>query len=201
MSTQSINVGRFNGILGRMLSMGGQEDPAGALSPEISAVLALETDRPEWQYLGNGRLMACNLTVVTSGALTGSMRLRNPTDSGSLAVIERISVNAITAPQRFQVRIGTAAAELLTPMVTQAPRDSRSSATVGALRASSDQVVGVGTKIYEATIALNVIVELLVCPLVLAPGSHIEVNAADLVVGQSNANFVYRERAIEPFEK
>lgn len=181
--------------------MGGQEDPAGSLSPEISPVLVLENDRPEWQFLGNGRLMACNLTVSTTGALLGSMRLRNPSDSGMLAIVEAISVNAITAAQRFQVRIGNAAAELLTPMVTQAPRDSRSSATVGALKASSDQVSGTGTKIYEGTIAINVIVSLLVCPIVLAPGSHLEVTAADLVVGQSNANFLYRERAIEPFEK
>lgn len=200
MGTQSINVGRFNQILGRLLSMGGQEDPAGALSPEISPVLVMEADRPEWKFLGNERLVAAQISAVSTAGLAATGRLRNPSTSGVLGIVEGI-IFSTTATQRVQVRLGVLGdTGLLTPMVAQAARDSRLTTTVGALRTSSDQVAGVGTVIYEGQLLANTSYIIGVTPIVLAPLSHVDVSGADLVAATISVNFAWRERAAEPFE-
>jgi len=50
-----IQVGRFNGILHKLLAMK-EGAPAPTLAPEILAAIVLEADRPEYAFLGGTQL-------------------------------------------------------------------------------------------------------------------------------------------------
>lgn len=203
MSSQTINIGRYNGILGRMLSMGGQEDPAGALSPEISPVLVLENDRPEWLFLGNVRLHGAAIALAAGGAGNfATARLRNPATSGALVVVTSIQISVTTISEVKIFLATSAVVDATTPQTMMFPHDSRWGAqTSGAAKGSSknDNTASQGTVIWDHFLAVNTPIRAACCPLVLAPDSSI-----DVVNAQGNqgifVQFSYTERAMQPFE-
>lgn len=199
-----IEVARFNATLGRLLSLSGVENPAGDLSPEISAVICMESDRPEWLYLGNQRLVAGGLGLAATALAGGAGRFHNPAESGILAVFHTLTVSAATAPQRVVVRLTTPAVDLGTLVATaQASRDSRLTTTVGAVRTSVETISlgGVGVPVFQGWCPAGETILIPVTPIVLAPGSSFTVCATEEVVSQMYVNATWCERAIQPYER
>ena len=194
-----INVGRFNGILGRMLSMGGMEDPAGELSPEISAVLVMENDRPEWKYLANEKLCAGVGVEIASGAFLTASRLRNPVGSGVLAVVEFIRIS-MTLAGRYSMRFGLITTDRATAqsaitvdarfaIANVAPAlvlSSSAAAFASSVTFDSSDVLASAPVVYEQKI-------------ILFPGSALEIGSTAINTGTTVA-FSWRERAFQPFE-
>jgi len=87
-----IETGRFSDLLRRYLGMKGVSVVSSELSPELSPILVLESERPEWEFLKNEKLMA---SVFAQGGVVGQntlYRLRNPAGSGVVAVITRFMI-------------------------------------------------------------------------------------------------------------
>jgi hypothetical protein len=178
--------------------MGGVEDPAGELSAEISAVLALEVDRPEWEFLGNGRLLSIASVITALAANPAYLRLRNPATSGMLAVIEAANITVATGPATVNALIGTAVTDRGV-VIGKMSRDSRSGTTSGALVASTDNTVGVGTSLEQFQLVVNTKVRFDTTEWILAPGSHIDIGDVSNIQ-DTYVNVKWRERAIQPYE-
>jgi len=197
-----IDVGRYNAILGRLLSGAGVLDPAGELSPEISATFVMEAERPEWLFLSNQRLMGATADQGGDAVTFASARLRNPTGSGVLAVVEACVADVLTVNSQLRVRIGVATTDL-TGTLPSRSRDSRSpAATAGALILSSGAVAasGTGDIVYETTLTVALPGQLLFTPVVLAPGSHIDVTNITQT-GGIQINYAWRERELTKYER
>lgn len=202
--SQKIQVGRFNQILGRSLTMGGQEDPAGDLSAEISPVLVLENDRPEWEYLGGGRLMAGSRGVA--GAATPvSIRFRNPVGSGAICVL--LSVNVSTGPglvanDEYQAALVAATVDLASVGTTQTARDTRNPTTKGVAILSAAQAAVAGTNMMEdwfQPVSSNRLLANMPC--IVSPGFALDVGSfTNSAAGVMIVSFSWRERAFQPFE-
>jgi len=82
-----IEIGRYSSLLRRLLSMKGTSEVSGELSPEISPVLILESERPEWEFLKNEHLMALAFGIGNVAAQNAVIRLRNPATSGAIATL------------------------------------------------------------------------------------------------------------------
>lgn len=197
-----INTPRFNQILGRMLSMSGVQDPAGDLSPEVSAIIALEVDRPEWVFLGNGRLWGNCVDVTISAGLAGGIRIRNPVGSGVLSIIEAVSVSTLTTfGVRMVVNNGSDTTDLAN-LMTNGTRDSRSTplSGVGATKVSWSNAAPGGVTILDGVfIAINTRVPFECFPVVLSPGFSLNIGTSDLNI-RFNVNIRGRERAMETYE-
>jgi hypothetical protein len=194
-----LGTGRYSELLGRLLTQSGALDVAAELSPEVSPVLVLENDRPEWLFLSNQRALSCQLGTLAASAATTTGRLRNPTGSNVLAVVTNISGSA-QAAARLSVFIGTATTDLATSQNPIA-LDSRYSLLGGAaLKASREGVAptGLGIEGYDVLATTRVVFQS--PPIVLLPGSHMDfcVNTAD-VAGLFNVR--WREREIGRYEQ
>jgi hypothetical protein len=199
MGQQSISIGRFNAILGRMLSMAGIQSPAADLSPEISPVLVLEIDRPEWKYLGNERFESGNIGVTSGAAAPGYTRLLNPTGSGVLAIIEKILVHTVTAAGAIYVVRMAFGQVARTNVGTAVNRDTRFRMGSAACTISQDGAAAVGTATESASILASEPRELSSCPIILGPGGSVDVGT-DAFAKNIEVSYHWRERAIEPFE-
>lgn len=91
-----IETGQFSSFLRRYLGMKGVSDVVDELAPEISAVLTLEVERPEWEFLKGARLMAF---AIDTGAIVGfaGIRIRNPTASGVIGIFDYARIGLLTA--------------------------------------------------------------------------------------------------------
>jgi len=83
--------GRFNEVIRRLHGMKGT--PAPQVAPEISHILVLENDRPEYFTLHGGFLWAARGSLAAAVGITGIVGIRNPTGSGLLVVITSITVD------------------------------------------------------------------------------------------------------------
>lgn len=95
-----INVFRYSELLRRLLQQSGDPsgDPVAAeLAPEVSAVLALESDRPEWEFLKNNRIRSTYVVVTGDATHPAQFQLRNPTGSNIIAVLRRMRFSSSTA--------------------------------------------------------------------------------------------------------
>lgn len=102
-----ILVGRFSGILHKLLSMK-EGAPSPQLSPEIMPVIALEVDRPEYDFLAGVRRGSSAASYQSSAAgKFGQFSIRNPSGSGLLAVISNIAVSNNTRIGNFEIRQGS----------------------------------------------------------------------------------------------
>jgi len=81
-----IEVGRYSNLLRRILSMKGVSDVATELSPEIASAFILEIERPEWEFLKGEKLVSAVFATAAVAAQNSGVRLRNPADSGVVAV-------------------------------------------------------------------------------------------------------------------
>jgi len=197
-----IDVGRYNAILGRLLSGAGVLDPAGELSPEISATMVLENDRPEWFFLSNQRLMSATADQGGDAVTFAGARLRNPTGSNVLAVVERCQVDCFTVQSQIRFRFGTATADLGGILPSRALDSRNAATTAGALILSSAAIAasGAGDIFWEMNIPVTDVREPLFTPIILAPGSHIDVTAITQTAGLQ-VNFRWRERELTKYER
>lgn len=87
-----IEIGRYSEQLRKMLGQAGTEIVAGELSPEISAVIVLEQDAAEWNFLKHVR--DCGGIAAVTGVAVNviTMRLRNPATSGVIAQVSLVSL-------------------------------------------------------------------------------------------------------------
>jgi len=87
-----IETGRYSDLLRRYLGMKGVSAVSSELSPEIAPAFVLESERPEWEFLKNERLMAGVFSVPGVAAQNAVYRLRNPAGSGVVAVFSQFTM-------------------------------------------------------------------------------------------------------------
>lgn len=190
-----ILTGQLNDILSKRLGMKGG-GPAPTLAPEILPVLVVEADRPEWLVLGSTLMVGIGQLVAT-GAAVSSVRIRNPVNSGVLAVIERIDFDGDGGGQRMAMDLGPTETDLTTNITTVAldTRRLALAAVAGALRASSSNSVdptGVGFNFWRGnTIDGSNVYD---APIVLTPGFALTIRTLALHALTCSARWY--ERAI-----
>jgi len=87
-----IEIGRWSEQLRRMLGMAGVDRVAGDLSPEISPVIVLENPTVDLLFLKGVRQCFGGHNLAAAGGFTSKWRLRNPTGSGVIAVINWLTL-------------------------------------------------------------------------------------------------------------
>jgi hypothetical protein len=208
-----IQVGRFNGLLHKLLAMK-EGAPSPSLAPELVAAVVLEHDRPEYSFLAGEIRAAC--PILQTSAAAGRIRheLRNPADSGVLCVVDRIDVSTTLSIQNLQVRIantlseavlaeGTVPAIALDLRAAQ-PNNTAPQPVFGSFdRVNADpggsaivyqiQTSNSGSGWYFDLMARN--------PVILAPGTQMFVVWTTSAASQSLfSNFLFRTRPLEPSE-
>ena len=118
-----ILAGRYNLTLRKLLNMKG-EAPAPQISGDITADICLESDRPEWAYLGGEQL--CSQVGVKGADVANfsGVVLFNTLASGVLATVEGILINNENAvAASFWVLLGPSTTP--TGIIAGLPRDFR----------------------------------------------------------------------------
>jgi len=200
-----INVGAFDSLLGRLLSIPQQDGGiAPELAQEISGVFALEVDRPEWCYLKNEKCCAGLINVPGAGGQRAIVRFRNPAAGGMLMVIDAIAASIPTTALvvDWALYIGSAAADFGTVVATKASRDTRLVAADKPAAVLSYDNAGAapsGTQI-ELTSSANGAGQLFSPPLILGPGGTCDV-VSDANLQQVFVNFHWMERELRAYER
>lgn len=198
-----IGTGALDSLVGRLLNIPQQQGGIiPAVSPELSAALVLELDRPEWCFLKGERCCAGIIDVVGAAAVRSRWRFRNPVNSGALIVIESLGICfPVTTVSTFNMAIGVATTDR-TNIVASVQRDSRSGTQrgVAVLSGDNDGLVNLTGTLFEVDVTATVgNITPVNLPIILAPGSHI-----DGECGQLNqeilANIRWREREIRQYE-
>lgn len=99
------------------------ETPGRELLPDLNAAFVLENDRPEWSFLKGERLFAGSASEGSVVAQFGQFRVRNPTDSGMLSVVDYIVGIDQGGAGRFEIRLGATIGAQAAGSVS--PRDIR----------------------------------------------------------------------------
>lgn len=86
---------RFSDLLTRLLGMDAQS-PAVDVAPEIVPVLPIEAIGPEHWWLYGGRLCSGVVEIAAVAAKRSVARLRVPTNSGVIAVVQKVIVAGAT---------------------------------------------------------------------------------------------------------
>jgi len=198
-----LQVGRFNAILTKLLSMK-EGAPSPILAPEIIPTVVLENDRPEWAFLFGGRLGAAGLEQVAVALEFPAVQLFNPVGSGILMVVEHFQFESTTGQQ---FRVGPTATPLATaPGGASGSRDLRGVSSI-----TTGQVVG---QIRSATSALAFptfyliydhlqnpfVMGELKFPFILDPGKGMTVQGT-AVASTMRMNCAWRERILEVSEE
>lgn len=84
-----VQVGRYNGILAKLLSMK-ERAPTPVVGAEIIAGITLEQDRPEWKFLGGESLVMAAGSAAQTAVNFAKFKLRNPASSGVIIVLEEL---------------------------------------------------------------------------------------------------------------
>lgn len=204
MTPNEILAARYNRLLTRLLSMKGFA-PAPVLVPEIQAVLALEADRPEWEFLKGGRRgMGFGALAVVTGQVN-HIALVNPANSGVLAVayIEEIfdSVGSATIAMIRDTTLG-----IPTAVSTRGGVDTRQIFISGGNLACTVETQQAGTPLTPRVEVKFIVAAATVSrhrygPFILSPGFGVMVHSSDDAAGQSTfASFDWIERALEVSE-
>lgn len=197
-----IQVGRYSDILGRLLSMAGVQAVAGQLSAEISAVLALEVDRPEWAFLGGEKLCSANQLVALSAGNRSVVRFRNPAN-GPLAVITNVQVSTSTAGTwTAAANLGAIAADRGALSGAFVNLDTRWGVAAGnaACIVSGDNAAVAGTNFEAGHILAGTTYRFQATPIIVAPGGFVEfyfVETDQLI----RCTIRWRERPMVPYEQ
>jgi len=103
-----IQAARYNAILHKLLDMK-EGAPAPSLAPDVFAMLALEVDRPEWEFLAGAKRCYGGYPIAAGGAGTyTSLALWNPPASNMLIVTDKIRCQA-GSRQTFTLKVGSTA--------------------------------------------------------------------------------------------
>ena len=192
-----IQTGRVNAILHKMFDMK-EGAPAPQLSGDVVATIALEQDRPEWEFLGGGRLCAGNTDLAAQAGELGAIALWNPAGSNTLLVLEQVVVGNFSASLINQGWITTA----LSSGGQHAFRDSRSgiesTSATGQVTYQTAAGVSIQTIVLKHACG-SVGINSLLAPVVISPGFGWSV--VDTAANQRHTvNFFWRERQLEPSE-
>lgn len=204
MGLNDINAGRFNGILHKILNIA-DGAPSPKVATEIFPTINLESDRPEWLFLGGERLISGYLGYTPTAGQYGHIVLTCPAGSNVVATIERIRIyNAAAGARTFQIApwgVGTPGTPTNTYVFT---RDSRwisasgnwgqSALNMGTFSNAAPQG-SINKQINLATLDAYDIVT----PYVIAPAGGILIRAgsADTPI---TVNIDWRERYMNPIE-
>lgn len=196
--SQVISVPRLNQILARTLGFAGVEAPAEDLSPEISPVLVVESDRPEWKFLSSERY--CGADIGTSnGAGPSYTRLANPSGSGVLCIIEKIVATTTTVGgSAITVRMNRGANRANAG--TGVNRDTRFTMGAAACIPSQSTAPGSGTATEAPTVLANSPYCVASCPIILGPGGFVDVGVDGAGATAIEVSYQWRERPIEAYE-
>lgn len=124
-----IQVGRFNGVLHKLLDMK-EGAPAPSLSSDVIPTLCLENDRPEYKFLGGERLAAGVSDLVATAGQQAYARLRNPANSGVLCILEQAIITVAASTDIVEIRIQTES-QAFSATGLKAARDRRMAAALG----------------------------------------------------------------------
>lgn len=170
-----IEVGQFSSLLRRYLGMRGESFVADELAPEISPIFVLEHERPEWEWLKGAKLISALLQILPVAGQTGLLRVRNPSASGAIAILDPIyfSTNAV-ATELIISRTIDGGSDLANLLATVG-RDVRAAQTVASALVVSwtNNVAFSGTSFHRTFLAINAQQEYR-APIVLTPGFVIE---------------------------
>lgn len=203
-----VQVGRYAQALHKLLEMS-EGAPTPTLAPELFAMLGLEVDRPEWEFLKGGKL--CTGYGVEAGAagVLSIVAMVNPSGSNTLAVIDRIEATSPDTYLKFCLAFHTTFSAFDSDGVSR-PIDTRDG--IGGLgyaryptcqiltdqRATISQtVVRIYPKASDRANTYNTFVW--DHPIVLIGGCGIGIEPGSVNV-QTSATFWWRERVIEKME-
>lgn len=208
-----ILVGRYNNGLRRLLGMKGGA-PSPQVNGDIQAGIELESDRVEWFYL-RGETIAFGFSSQPATAAERSFcQFTNPSNSGVLAVIERMQVSTITLMGYAVVRRWPTMGNGSTGTTAKGVRDTRATPSAGPLPVclidgGHDTLANItaGSLVQLQNIPLlqsvngaqNMAIGEFVDKMVLGPGTSILIHGGtdqrDISI-----NFSWRERTLEPSE-
>ena len=195
-----IQTGRYGDLLRRVLSMSGVTVVASELAPEISPVFILEAERPEWEFLKGAKLATSQISVGGVAAQTTSARIRNPPNSGILAIF-----------QLFQFSVENNATVLIAQRLTNNDlanvvatvlRDTRWPLVLNASALIASQTDNAGAfagNFFYNEFALARTNHLLTVPFVLSPGFAIDIFIETVNVSCRGC-FHWLERRQQPLE-
>jgi len=196
-----IEVGRYSELLRRFLQQKGQEEIAGELSPEISPIFVLESDRTDWAFLKNERLGIVSINQ-TSGATPGPLfRVRNPLGSGVIATLSDIWVTLTVGPANLRVNFVQVNAQLPGGNLNGRPRDFRWGPNFETVLLGSfdTTTVGIGTRLFEGRLQADTNLHLQI-PVVIPPGFGVEMGTNAVQAQGLIANYMWVERQLTALE-
>lgn len=200
-----LNVARLSNLVRSLFVLRGPEGAAAEVSDEIQAVVTLEGERPEHRWLAGELLLARQMQVAAVAGQYGEWRLINPTGSGVVHVVERLTMCQIIATpgRHVLLMLPLGSADLAGPIGLW-PRDSRLPLVeLGAARVSTGANAAinplVGGRIEIVTDNNGILTDFRACPIVLFPGGGIEVQN-EAVNQMFMVSVMSRERPIERSE-
>lgn len=195
-----IELGKFSTLLRRYLQLKGESEVASDLAPEISPVLALESDRPEWAFLASEKLMGSVFNATAAVGLASTAQLRNPLNSGVIAIITDVCLSTSVTPGPLQLmRVETNAdlANALTPVA----RDTRfPQVSASALVASWGNVAPTGNQWFRSNASSNNFPIILKIPFVLTPGFAVQASTGGLLNAPLDGAWQYLEKRLDALE-
>ena len=181
-----IEIGRWSEQLRRMLGMAGTDIVSAELSPEISPTIELEGQSPEWDFL-KGKRNCFGASNLAAGGVTfiSKYRLRNPANSGVIAVVKRIEMASTAgAPgaQSFRIAVNAQTVNFDTAVIPLVP-DTRwgalsLQATTLLLTTAIIQTTSVAGNRLANSITLHGTRWLMDEPFVLVPGTNVDFGSA-----------------------
>jgi len=198
-----IEIGRFSELLRRMLGQKGQEEVAGELSPEISPTIQIEGPSAEWDFLKGVRRCGNGTRLAAAAGFSTRFRIRNPSNSGVLGVVDLIATFSQTDGVRLTAGILPTTVDLPLPSES-ASMDRRwevTGANQTALIMSADNTVVTppGGQIFMRARTITNREVIYNQQIVLPPGVAVEWGIIDFNVGVSTY-LAWRERGIPLLE-
>lgn len=194
--------GRFNRALQKLFSMKGSP-PAPQLAGEIGVTHNLNSG-VENLYLEGWNLYANNtFQAAVAASLTG-VRLRNPTNSGVIMVVQKVSCFDRTAAndQPF-LTFGAATTDLATISPANGPLDSRSQGFPAGIVSRAAPAAALAFSLTEICQLTNVLAEFIIFDdqeIPILPGFALQVISNNVNQGLS-VTYRWRERTLEDSEK
>lgn len=196
-----MQVGRYNAILHKLLAMK-EGAPAPTLAPDILPVLVLESDRPEWAYLGGVALASAGAERAGVALQVAHLQIFNPVGSGALVIVNEL---VLASDNSAVIQWGVTPTAMATNETVGGAADTRLLSPIAvrnvAAQIRSDSTVGLLGMSYTLGTIRVITNQGIVIPqdVVLAPGTGLLVSNR-AIAALLQVTFIWRERAFEPSE-
>lgn len=196
-----IEVGRFSTLLRRFLEQKGDIEVAGELAPEISAVFVLESDRPDWHFLKNEKLISSGALMTVAGATAGpTYRLRNPAGSGLIITIDSVDWTNTVASD-YQWRVEAQTADLPVTGISSVTRDTRWTLITSAMIATVSITAGpTGILLFGQSVGIIATPFEKRLPIVLTPGFALNIGSSTVGAKTGRVTVNWTERRLPAIE-